>query len=315
MDELSNRTLTAVSGVAVGHAEDGEARTGCTVVVGPFRAAVDVRGLATGTRETDALSPLHVVPACDAILLTGGSAFGLAAADGVVRRLEEEGKGFETRAARVPIVPAAVVYDLAVGQATRRPDAEMGYRAAATAGDGPSPEGTVGVGAGATVGKLRGMEHAEPAGVGGWAERAADGSTVAALAVVNAFGDVLDGRGEILAGCRDERGDFLDTARALREGARPPGFSAPEPGSNTTLGVVATDLPLERAQLQVVARLAMNAIVRRVSPANTPFDGDVVFAVSTAGDAAGRIGAEEVLVAGLRAQAALERAIERSVRR
>lgn len=303
-------TLTSVPGLRVGHADDREARTGCTVVLGPFRAAVEVRGLATGSRELDALSPLHVVPRCDAVLLTGGSAFGLAAADGVVAWLEERGRGFPTSAATVPIVPTAVLYDLAVGDPSVRPGPAMGRAAAEAASDAPVPEGPVGAGCGATVGKLRGGGSGDPSGVGSWADEE-EGPAVAALAAVNAFGDVVDAEGGILAGARDEDGELLDTARALRSGRVPPGFGAAE---NTTLAVVATDAPLDRGRLRVVARQAMNGLVRRVRPAATPFDGDMVFALSTAGEA-GDLPATEVLRVAVRAEAALERAIERAVRR
>lgn len=331
--------LTAVPGVAVGHAHDRGARTGCTAVLGPFRGAVETRGLATGSRELDALSPLHSVPRCDAVLLTGGSAFGLSAADGVVRWLEERGRGFETSAARVPIVPAAVIYDLAVGDADVRPGPGMGYEAADAAGDGPVREGPVGAGCGATVGKLAGGGRGEPSGVGSWADDHG-GSTVAALAVVNAFGDVLDAEGRIVAGARGEDGEPLDTARALREGAGPAGFGDGAAGENTTLGVVATDAPLSRRDLRIVARQAMNGLVRRVSPAGTLFDGDMVFALSTGGPAAdagegasdaarggepgGRTGDDgargagaraELLRVAVRAQEALERAVERAATR
>lgn len=326
-----DRTLTAVPGLRVGHADDREARTGCTAILGPFRAAVEVRGLATGSRELDALSPLHVVPRCDALLLTGGSAFGLAAADGVVGWLEERGRGFATSAARVPIVPAAVLYDLSVGDPSVRPGPAMGRAAAEAADEGPVEEGAVGAGCGATVGKLRGGGSGDPSGVGCWAA-GGEGPRVAALAVVNAFGDVVDGEGRILAGARDEAGGFLDTARALRAGRTPPGFGPPaedEDGrggggrdaagggpaaENTTLAVVATDAPLDRGRLRVVARQAMNGLVRRVRPAATTFDGDMVFALSTAPEAV-ETPAEEVLGVAARAEAALERAVERAVRR
>jgi L-aminopeptidase/D-esterase-like protein len=311
-----NRTLTAVSGLRVGHAQDAEARTGCTVVLGPFTAVVEVRGLATGSRELDALSPLHVVPRCDALLLTGGSAFGLAAADGVVAWLEERGRGFRTAAARVPIVPAAVLYDLAVGDGSVRPGPAMGRAAADAATDGPVQEGPVGAGCGATVGKLAGPEFAEASGVG---SAVADGreGTVAALAAVNAFGDVVDGDGRIVAGCRTGEGGYRDTARVLRDGSAPGGFGERRGRENTTLGVVATDVPLGRTDLQVVARQAMNGLVRRLSPATTPFDGDMVFALST-----GQVGQplaprppHELLPLALRAEAALAEAILRAVRR
>lgn len=328
--DREQRTLTAVPGLQVGHAHRSAARTGCTVVLGPFTAAVEVSGLATGSRELDALSPLHLVPACDALLLTGGSAFGLAAADGVMAWLEERGRGFETPAARVPIVPAAVIYDLGVGRSDVRPDSALGRAAAEAASTAPVPEGAVGAGTGATVGKLRGS--GEPAGVGTWAERT-DGVVVGALAVVNAFGDVLAADGRILAGARDEAGDFLDTARFLREHPEAVGTAkgpvAPRPGESTTLAVVATDLPLSKRELMVVARQASRALARRISPSGTPFDGDLVFAVSsgahlgpaaTGGELETGGGREpesasplELLAVSLRAQAALERAVERAV--
>lgn len=309
-----NRTLTAVRGLTVGHVHDAAAATGCTAVLGPFVAAVEVAGLSTGSRELDALSPLHLVPRCDAILLTGGSAFGLAAADGVVRWLEERGRGFRTRAAVVPIVPAAVLYDLGVGDPRVRPDAEMGYAAAAVASSDPVPEGAVGAGAGASVGKLL-SDGLELAGVGCWSDTTG-GHVVAALAVANAFGDVLDEHGRIIAGSRGPDGAFLDTAAAIRQGRVPDWFESRSVGENTTLVVVATDAPLGKTDLQVVARQAMNAVVRRISPANTSFDGDILFAASTTGEAEGRRASPvDVLSIGLRAQMVVERAIERTVRR
>lgn len=310
---MANRTLTRVPGVAVGHADDPEAMTGCTAVLGPFAGAVEVVGLATGSRELDALSPFHLVPTCHALLLTGGSAFGLAAADGVVRWLEERGHGFQTRHARIPIVPAAVIYDLGAGRADVRPGPDEGYAAASTASREPVREGRVGAGRGATVGKLRGEDGLDPGGVGSWAEgrSGADGHLVGALAVVNAFGDVRDGAGRILAGCRTEAGDFLDTERAIREGTiAPPGYGAAE---STTLGVVATDRPLAKRDLQIVARLAASAIHRRIAPAGSPFDGDLVFALSTGRARAEPVDPGSLLALGLRAREALERAIERAV--
>jgi L-aminopeptidase/D-esterase-like protein len=268
--------ITDVAGVRVGHAQDPEARTGCTVILGPFLAACDVRGAATGTREIEALSHLHLVQRADAILLTGGSAFGLAAADGVVSWLEQQGEyGFDTGVARVPIVPAAVLFDLAVGRSDRRPDAAMG-RAACAAAAVDFGEGRTGAGTGATVGKLAGLERAMHGGVG-TASVSVAGHTVGALAVVNALGDVLDAGGRIVAGARDQAGAFLDSAALARAGARLP--MAP---TNTTLVVVATDAPVDRAALQALARAGSVAVARRTAPAHTPFDGDVTFAVSTA---------------------------------
>lgn len=304
-------TLTSVPGLRVGHAHDRDARTGCTVVLGPFRGAASVRGLATGTRELDALHPTHVVPLCDALLLTGGSAFGLAAADGVMGWLEERGVGFPTSAARVPIVPSAVLYDLSVGDPSVRPGPAMGRAAAGAAHDGPVEEGGVGAGCGATVGKLRGGGTGEASGVGSWVD-AGEGPAVAALAVVNAFGDVVDGRGRILAGARDGEGGFVDTERALREGDVPEGFGGAS-RENTTLAVVATDAPLDRTALGVLARQAGDGLARRIRPAATSFDGDVVFAVSTAAEARSPSPGELTALAA-RGARALEEAVERAVR-
>lgn len=308
---LSNSTLTAVPGLAVGHASDAEAATGCTVVLGPFRAAVDIRGLASGTRQLDSLSPGHLAGRVDALLLTGGSAYGLAAADGVAQWLEEQGLGLETDAGRVAIVPSAVIFDLGRGRSDRRPDAAMGRAACEVADRSTVAEGPVGVGTGASVGKLLGQAGAMPGGVGSQAMEV-EGGVVAALVVVNAFGDVVDGRGEIIAGARDEAGGFVDTAAYLRENAAPRRFPA-HPGTNTTLAVVATDHPLGRVDLEAMARQAMNAVVRRTSPANTQFDGDLVFACSTAQRASERSPAE-LLRLGLCAERVLAEAIERAVR-
>jgi L-aminopeptidase/D-esterase-like protein len=307
---LTNPTLTAVPGILVGHAQDDNAKTGCTVVLGPFRAAVDVRGLAAGTRQFGALSPNHLAPQVDGLLLTGGSAFGLAAADGVMSWLEERGRGLQTDVARVPIVPSAVIFDLGTGRAEQRPDPEMGRAACEAATVESVAEGRVGVGCGATVGKLFGRSGAMPGGLGSWAVELGT-HRVAALVVVNAYGDVLNERGAIIAGARDEAGAFVDTAAYLREHGIPP-RTAPQPGTNTTLAVVATDYPLSRIDLVALAGQAMNAIVRRIAPANTQFDGDLVFACSTAPEPA-EVPAAELLRVGTCAEEALARAIERSV--
>lgn len=301
--------LTDVPGLLVGHAADPEARTGCTVVLGPFRAAVDVRGSATGTREMQAISPLHLVERADAILLTGGSAYGLAAADGVMAWLEEQGDyGFDTGVARVPIVPAAVLFDLAVGSADRRPDAAMGRAACEAAGPGVG-EGRVGAGMGATVGKALGAERSMPGGVG-TASLAGSGYTVSALAVVNALGDVLDGRGRIIAGARGDDGSFADSAALARTG----GTRAPltPPGTATTLCVVATDAPLDRTVLLTLARAGSTGQARRISPVHTPFDGDVTFAVSPT-DRPEPVPPALMLALGAMAAEAVAAAIERAV--
>jgi L-aminopeptidase/D-esterase-like protein len=297
-----------VAGLTIGHAQDREARTGCTVLLGPFRAAVDVRGMATGTRELETLSALHVAPHADAILLTGGSAYGLAAADGVMRWLEAAGRGYPTVAGVVPIVPAAVIYDLAVGRADVRPDAAMGEAACRAASREPPLAGALGAGCGATVGKLLGLAGAMAGGLGTFTASEPAGR-VTALAVVNALGDVRDDSGRIIAGARRPDGTFADASTLLRQGAP----AAPPPaGSNTTLVAVVTDAPLDRSQLQALARMAATAVARRITPVHTPFDGDVVFAASTApGPAA--TNAAALLALGAVTAWAVAQAIERAV--
>jgi L-aminopeptidase/D-esterase-like protein len=302
-----NRSITAVPGISVGHAPVPGGGSGCTVVLGPFRGSVEMRGLATGSRELPTLAADHVVPRVDAILLTGGSAFGLAAADGVMSWLAERGRGYETGIAVVPIVPSAVVFDLREGRA--RPDASTGRAACEGASDGPVEEGRVGAGSGTTVGKLAGRERASPGGVGSWAVHAGP-YRVGALAVLNSVGDVRDQDGRIVAGAHDPDGTFLDGDRKLREDTIDPGPGLP--GTNTTLAVVATDAPLTQVDLTRLARMATNALARRITPVHTPFDGDVVFAVSTAAEPE-ELERRELLGLGSAAQHALEEAITRAV--
>ena len=276
--------LTAVSGILVGHWTHPSRATGCTVVLAPpggMRAAATLRGRATGTRELDPLDPRHLVGHADAIVLTGGSAFGLGAAEGVMRWLRERGRGFPVRAElAVPIVPAAVVFDLGnTGGPPLWPDADGGA-AACDAAATEVAEGSVGAGAGATVGKAAGLARAMKGGVGTWAVRAGD-VVVAALVVTNAVGDVRDARGAILAGARDERDGFLDSQRYLARGGAPFGGGPPSP-HNTTLAVVATNVALDKVALEQLAHAGSDALARRITPYGTLFDGDVVFAVSTA---------------------------------
>lgn len=266
--------LADVPGVRVGHWSDEVGRTGCTVVLLPDDGAVtavDVRGAAPGTRETDLLAPDAIVPGVHAVLLTGGSAFGLAAADGVVRRLEERGIGLPTPAGPVPLVPAAVVFDLPTGSAQARPDRDAGHAAtlAAEAG-GPCGNGRVGAGTGATVGKLLGPDRAAPGGVGTASWRLPGGATVGVVVVVNALGDVVDDDGRVLAG--------PGTVAHLL-GAEAP--AAPPLGTNTTLAVVATDLALSKAAAQRLAAVAHDGLARSIRPVHTAYDGDTVFAAST----------------------------------
>lgn len=281
--------ITDVPGVLVGQVHNADALTGCTVLVFPDGAVggVDVRGSASGTRELETLNAQHLTPAIHAITLAGGSAFGLDAAGGVMQALEEQGIGFATRTARVPLVPAAIVYDLGMGSATLRPDAAMGYAACQAALVGAVAEGNAGAGMGATVGKFFGMNHAMQGGVGTASGQLDQDIWVGALAVCNAFGDVRDPTtGELIAGTRQAPDSMAlaDTAELLRQGARP----RVGEGSNTTLGVVATNAQLTKPQAQKLAQLAQHGLVRGLSPAHTLFDGDTVFAVSTGSHPADR---------------------------
>jgi len=275
--------LTDIPGVRVGHVSDYEALTGCTVVLceGGAVAGVDLRGSASGTEELPVMAPDHIAPHVHAVVLAGGSAFGLEAASGVRRYLEQHGVGFDTGVTRVPIVPCAILYDLGIGKPGVRPTREMGEAAAAAATDGPVTEGAVGAGTGATVGKLFGMRQAMKSGLGSWTVSLSgpyEGIKVAALAVGNAFGDVVDpATGRIVAGARvapDSR-DFADTAEQLKRGAR-----SRFAGGNTTLVVVATNAALDKAGAQKLAALAQIGMARTIRPVNTPYDGDLVIALS-----------------------------------
>jgi L-aminopeptidase/D-esterase-like protein len=274
--------LTAIAGIRVGHHTLSDRPTGCTVILTEAGAVatVDVRGAAPGTRETALLDPVNTVQEVHAIVLSGGSAFGLAAADGVMRYLEERNIGYPTRAANVPIVPAAILYDLGIGDdPTVHPTAECGYRAAQVATDGPITEGSVGAGTGATVGKLGGPGRAMKGGIGTAAFDLSAGIWVAALMAVNAVGDIIDpDTGAIVAGVRTADGPGLADARRLLQ---------TEPhddvgnGENTTIGVVATNATLTKTQLSIVARMAHDGLARAIRPAHTPSDGDTIFAIAT----------------------------------
>jgi L-aminopeptidase/D-esterase-like protein len=277
--------LTVPPGFRVGHWTDPDARTGCTVVLPPpgTRGSVDVRGGGTGTRELETLSPLGNSEGPNAVLLTGGSAFGLAAADGVARWLEERGIGRPTPAGVVPIVPAAVVFDLVEGSPGRRPGPDDGYAACQAALADGWARGPVGAGAGTAVGKLLGRERATRGGVGCAAARLDDGTIVAALAVANAFGDVVAEDGKLLGAPRDEDGTLVRTAAQLARMSRPPDFReiAPRATGNTTLACVCTDASVDKRTCAIVARMASAGIARAVDPAFTPLDGDVVFCLAS----------------------------------
>jgi L-aminopeptidase/D-esterase-like protein len=281
-----NDTLTDVPGILVGHYTHPEAATGCTVVICPDGTigGVDQRGGAPGTRETDLLRPLHLVNTVNAVVLSGGSAYGLAAADGVMRYLEAHNIGYRSRAGYlVPIVPAAIVFDLAVGSADVRPDAAMGYAACEAASAGPVPQGTIGAGTGCRVGAIYGNVYATKGGIGSASVDLGDGLVVAALMVVNAVGDVVEDDGTILAGVREtpDGSAFAGMMNVMKQLAHLES-SLPQPeGENTVIGVVATNARLSKEETNKVAQMAQDGLARAVRPAHTMFDGDTIFAVAT----------------------------------
>lgn len=284
--------ITDVPGIRVGQAQDLEALTGCTVVLldKPGIGGVDQRGGAPGTRETDALRPMHLVNQVHAILLTGGSAFGLEAAGGVMKYLEENGIGFNTGVAKVPIVPAAVLFDLAVGRADIRPDAVMAYTACKNASAEPPQQGNVGAGTGATVGKILGIGQSMKSGIGTASMDIGGGVIVGALMAVNAFGDVLDYPStRILAGVRPKaigplkiggEEKYANTLELMRSftGRQILEFASRQ---NTVIGVVATNAKLTKEEINKVAQMAHNGLAMTIQPAHTMFDGDTIFSVAT----------------------------------
>lgn len=278
--------ITDVAGLKVGHFTHPQRPTGCSVVLceGGATCGVDVRGGAPGTRETDLLRPDNLVDQVHAVLLTGGSAFGLDAAGGVMRWLEDHGHGYPVGPVRVPIVPAAVLFDLWVGDARLRPDAQAGFAACQAATAGMPAQGNVGAGAGATVGKLWGLARAMKGGIG-TASASAGGFTVGALVAVNAIGDVIDpATGEPVAGARTGDGrHLLRSASALLRGEPP---EASRPGVATTIGVIATDATLTKAQATKLATMAHDGLARTIQPAHTMTDGDTLFALATGAVAA-----------------------------
>ena len=295
--KLMNQTLTAIDGIKVGHATNLTARTGCTVILCPAgaTAGVDVRGAAPGTRETEALRPGRLVQKAHAVLLTGGSAFGLDAAGGVVEYLEERNIGFPAGRVRVPIVPAAVIFDLGVGDANVRPDREMGYQACLNASSDPVAMGTIGAGTGAMVGKAPGIE-ASPGGVGSACKRLDSGLVVSAIVVVNALGNVVHPKtGEILAGGKQD-GNFVDITERL--------LDAPlVQGTNTTISVVATNATLSPAEIHRIAEMAHDGMARAIRPSHTMFDGDTLFSLATGSHTASNVNTVGILAAEIVAEA------------
>ncbi|HUE99748.1 MAG TPA: P1 family peptidase [Anaerolineales bacterium] len=284
--------ITDVRGIEVGHAQDKEALTGCTVIIcrkGAV-AGVDVRGGAPGTRETDLLDPVNLVEKVHAVVLAGGSAFGLDAASGVMHYLEEHKIGFNTGAAKVPIVPSAILYDLNLGHADVRPDSAMGYRAAASASSDAPADGNTGVGMGASVGKMFGLSLSMKAGVGTASMTIGGGVTVGTLVAVNAWGDVVNPQtNEIIAGLRagkvgplrvGKKDYFADTISMMKS-TFGRGILGLATRTNTVIGVVATNAKLTQAQATKVAQMAQDGIARAIRPAHTMLDGDVIFALST----------------------------------
>jgi len=311
--------ITAVPGLRVGHAQDDEALTGCTVILCEKGAVggVDQRGGAPGTRETDLLEPVNAVEKVHAVLLAGGSAFGLDAASGVMRYLEEKGIGFNTGVARVPIVPAAILYDLAIGRAEVRPDLEMGYRAAASASAEAPAEGNAGAGTGATVGKIFGMKQAMKSGLGTASMEIGGGIIVGAIVAVNAFGDVVDPQtGRILAGARTTKlgpvrlgsTDYFADTLAVMKTLAGRAIMKLAMSRNTVIGVVATNAKFTKSEATKMAQMAQDGLARAIRPAHTMLDGDTIFAMATGQKKA------DVSIVGAFAAEVLAQAIVRAVK-
>jgi L-aminopeptidase/D-esterase-like protein len=310
--------ITDVAGILVGHAQDLEALTGVTAVLAPAGAMVGVavEGSAPGTRETDLCRPGNLVEQAHGVLLCGGSAFGLAAADGAMRYLEEHGFGFETGFARVPILPATVLFDLGIGRADVRPDAAMGYAACAAAGDGAPARGCVGAGTGCTAGKALGPAQAVKTGIGTASVVVGGGVTVGAIVAVNAFGDVVNpATGQVIAGARLPNGaGFANTTRLMLGGAGQAGFAGGgaratgAAGQNTTIGVVAVGGALSKEGANKVARMAHDGLARTISPIHTMYDGDALFCLATGGEPV------DITLAGTAAALAVQLAVLDAIR-
>lgn len=302
--------LTTIPGFKVGHAQDSKALTGCTVILCPPNTVggVDQRGGAPATRETDLLHPMHLVNQVNAILLTGGSAFGLDAAAGVMRYCEENNIGFGFGVGKMPIVPTASLYDLYIGDSSIRPDHDMGYQACLNASEEQCKEGNVGAGTGAVVGKILSLKMAMKSGIGTASLDLGGGGKVAALVAVNAFGDVIDPEsGEIIAGARGLTG-FADTLKVMKSFVGKKVMNFASNGGNTVIGAVATNVKLKKEEINKVAQMAHNGLARTIRPAFSMFDGDTVFALS-----AGEI-EMDLNIVGAYAAAAYQEAILRAVR-
>jgi len=307
MEDQNNSTLTSIEGISVGHAQDCDALTGCTVVLCQegMICGVDQRGGSPGTRETDLLRPMHLVQEVHALLLSGGSAFGLAAADGVMRYLYERGVGYDTGITKVPIIPSAVIFDLSLGRSDVFPTAEMGYTACLNASSQPVIEGNTGAGIGASAAKILGMKNAMKAGIGSSCIVIGKHLKVAALIVLNALGEVVDPQsGEILAGVRlypeniQPPFQFINTLSVMVQQQESQNFADSALQPNTTLGVVATNACLSKEEANKVAQMAHNGLARTIRPTHTLFDGDTIFAV-----AAGKVKADVNIIGAFAAEA------------
>lgn len=268
-----------VKGLKVGQVEDNEGLTGCTVVICEEGAVcgVDVRGSAPGTRETDLLDPINMIQKVHAVVLSGGSAFGLESTCGVSKYLEENNIGFDVGVAKVPIVVGAVLFDLAVGDAKCRPDKNMGYKACEQATDKILKQGNYGAGCGATVGKIRGLEYAMKGGIGSYSIKLSNGLVVSALIAVNAFGDVYE-NGNVIAGVlNDDKTQILNSYEIMKDGFTKGGFSI----DNTTIGIVATNAKLTKAECKKISQMAHNGYAKSIFPIHTPHDGDTIFTMAT----------------------------------
>lgn len=306
-------SITDVNGVRVGHHTDTRTPRGCTVVIFEKAAVagVDVRGAAPGTRETDLLNPINTVQKVNAILLAGGSAFGLDAAGGVMRYLEENKMGYHVGPVIVPIVPAAILFDLGVGDPKIRPDEQMGYAACLAAATAAPHEGNVGAGAGATVGKMFGMQSAMKSGLGSAGIRVGDSDLViGAIVAVNALGDVRDCEtGRILAGARSDGEGFLDSMAQVRQGATLADHHPLPPGAHTTIGIVVTNASLTKGEATKVAQMAHDGLARTINPVHTAADGDTIFAAAT-GSLSQRV---DVTTIGAIGAEVMARAVNRAV--
>lgn len=290
MNKLPTNSITDVPGIKVGHAQNNEALTGCTVILCEHGAVggVDQRGGAPGTREIELLRPMHLVNKVNAVLLSGGSAFGLDAASGVVHFLEEQGLGYETYHARVPIVPAVILYDLNIGDPKIRPDYEMGYQACINASDTQVQQGNYGAGTGATVGKISGIHLAMKSGIGSSSYFLGDNIVVGALFAVNAFGDIVNpNTNQIIAGVRKSSEQlstndqsFLDTMKVMAEQAKQGNLQI-NFGESTVIGVVATNVLLNKEEANIVAMMSHDGLARTIRPVHTMFDGDTIISLST----------------------------------